>query len=512
MTNAAPRRRGHRSPDTVDEDLVGVRRPLRVERVAVEGLFGLFDHDVRLHRDHLTIIAGANGVGKTIILRMIAELIGGGAGPTLHAVPFDTFAAWFDDGGIVVLEKRLAQDECEWHFHGAYESLDPVRAPLESLAATPDLAPWVGDTWQREGDGWVDISDGERLTQEEFVRRYLPSVPPHLRRQLEKRLALGKAVQERLGFLQARIRVRLIDTQRLRYEVNDDTVPPHRRRRTVAAIDRYSEELGNRLSQEDSNYREVSERLDRLFTRLLLERGFSVGSNRNALSSEYDAFNREWQRLSAFGLVGRERQAPQALGELGRRWTLDELYGFITSRLANVELGQLSPAAFSSHLRPSQLSDDVDLKALATYLVIQRAKLSVFEKIAGKIEPFVELLNRRLRHKRLRIMSGHGFVFESQDGHVIAPSSLSSGEQHEVVLLYQLLFHSEPGDLVLMDEPEISLHSEWLWSFVEDIRRIQSVTGTDIVIATHSNEITEHNLGLVVPLGARDRIREGDTR
>jgi len=40
-------------------------------------------------------------------------------------------------------------------------------------------------------------------------------------------------------------------------------------------------------------------------------------------------------------------------------------------------------------------------------------------------------------------------------------TDLSSGEQQEVVMLYELLFCVQPGTLVLIDEPELSLHVVW---------------------------------------------------
>jgi predicted ATP-binding protein involved in virulence len=50
--------------------------PLRLDRVAVRGLFGIFNHDIPLDTPgDLTIIAGANGVGKTIMLKMIVEVL-----------------------------------------------------------------------------------------------------------------------------------------------------------------------------------------------------------------------------------------------------------------------------------------------------------------------------------------------------------------------------------------------------------------------------------------------------
>jgi len=57
-------------------------------------------------------------------------------------------------------------------------------------------------------------------------------------------------------------------------------------------------------------------------------------------------------------------------------------------------------------------------------------------------------------------------------GRPVDLESLSSGEQHELVLLYDLLFKTKKDTLLLVDEPEISLHIAWQKQFLSDLRRI----------------------------------------
>ena len=48
---------------------------MRVSEISVTGLFGIFNHHIPLtHSDRVTIIHGPNGLGKTMMLRMIAAL------------------------------------------------------------------------------------------------------------------------------------------------------------------------------------------------------------------------------------------------------------------------------------------------------------------------------------------------------------------------------------------------------------------------------------------------------
>ena len=68
-------------------------------------------------------------------------------------------------------------------------------------------------------------------------------------------------------------------------------------------------------------------------------------------------------------------------------------------------------------------------------------------------------------------------------------AKLSSGEQHELVLLYELLFKVKPGSLILIDEPELSLHVAWQKQVLRDLREVTKLVPLDLLIATHSPQV-----------------------
>ncbi|MEC4851793.1 MAG: AAA family ATPase, partial [Jaaginema sp. PMC 1079.18] len=82
----------------------------------------------------------------------------------------------------------------------------------------------------------------------------------------------------------------------------------------------------------------------------------------------------------------------------------------------------------------------------------------------------------------------------------LLPTELSSGEQHELVLLYELLFKVEPNSLVLIDEPELSLHVGWQVQFLKDLQEIVKLANLDILMATHSPDIIQDRWDLTVEL------------
>lgn len=68
------------------------------------------------------------------------------------------------------------------------------------------------------------------------------------------------------------------------------------------------------------------------------------------------------------------------------------------------------------------------------------------------------------------------------------------------MLLYQLLFKTESGSLVLIDEPELSLHVAWQQRFLDDLSRITRVASFDVLVATHSPQIIHDRWDLTVEL------------
>jgi len=79
--------------------------------------------------------------------------------------------------------------------------------------------------------------------------------------------------------------------------------------------------------------------------------------------------------------------------------------------------------------------------------------------------------------------------------------ALFSGEQHELVLHYDLLFRVRPNTLVLIDEPELSLHVAWQKRFLPDLLEIVAAAEFDVLVATHSPYIVGDHSDLMIGLG-----------
>lgn len=157
-------------------------------------------------------------------------------------------------------------------------------------------------------------------------------------------------------------------------------------------------------------------------------------------------------------------------------------------------------------LKDSRLKD-WEVRVLWTYLNDTDKKLQSLSKLLDRIDLLVDIINSRFRGKELQITSADGFKISSRSG-TISPVDLSSGEQHELIVLYDLLFNVTDGSLVLLDEPEISLHVSWQQRFVSDIQRISKITGSRFLIATHSPQIMHRWWGNSVALGQDEGVED----
>lgn len=85
------------------------------------------------------------------------------------------------------------------------------------------------------------------------------------------------------------------------------------------------------------------------------------------------------------------------------------------------------------------------------------------------------------------VIGRSGLRFKLPDeGDPIKESQLSSGEQQLLVLAYEILFRAHEGTLVIIDEPEISLHVMWQDTLVKDLVTMGEPAKLQFLMATHS--------------------------
>lgn len=460
---------------------------MRIKRIQIEKLFGMFDHDIPFNvSDRITIIHGPNGLGKTTILRMISEVSSMRFG-YFHSLAFKRFSLTFDDGKRLVLNKRQTHSRRRsdrltsaregtkevtidfslhagskkvqrWSFRQPdefYESRASFslhyrdtghRYPLHMIE---ECVPWLERTGRMR---WLDKRSGEMLSLDDVTSRYGRQLPFFVE-------TTASSPPEWLRNLLGGISAHLIETQRL-FSYASEEGTEHRRDRRLVTVEQYSENMAQRIQEKLRESGSLSASLDRTFPHRLLQEYVPGGIGDPEIRDQYRTQSEYRNRLMAAGLI--EPEKPVQL--------------------------------------PKSKLESADIRVLWHYMSDVDKRLGVFDELLKKVELFKDIINTRFLYKRLTLDKSHGFVFTNDNGVVLPATALSSGEQHELVLAYQLIFKVQAKALILVDEPEISLHVTWQHMFLDDLMRISKLVDLDFIIATHSPSIVHKRTDLMVPL------------
>lgn len=142
-----------------------------------------------------------------------------------------------------------------------------------------------------------------------------------------------------------------------------------------------------------------------------------------------------------------------------------------------------------------------DARALKVYFDDFDKKYAKYETLIEELDLFTDMVNRRFLFKHLEISAETGTKVVDDRGEEVNLLKLSSGEKETLVLFYQLLFEVPDGVLLLVDEPEISLHVKWQRMFAEDLHRIVSRKNINVIVATHSAQVINGNREIQIDLG-----------
>ena len=198
----------------------------------------------------------------------------------------------------------------------------------------------------------------------------------------------------------------------------------------------------------------------------------------------------------------------------GEELTKEEIKGrleeFEATRTRLMESGLLDQESGLPFQVPTSIDDIDEAKAsvLSVYVGDVSKKLAVFDELAKKIDLLRTIINRRFKHKRMFVGRDTGIRFTTDNGQPLDPTNLSSGEQHELIMLYELLFNVQEDSLILIDEPEISLHIAWQQEFLEGISEMVQLSNFDVLIATHSPQIINDRWDLTVELQDMPELQE----
>ena len=454
---------------------------MRITAVVVEGLFGIFNHTISLNtEERITIIHGPNGFGKTILLQMLNGLFNGNYAK-FRSIPFRKFEVQFDEGSAIWIDKiseSNSQQQISWE---DVTSDDSMTGEYAHLSKTPITINFLENDGQLNSFTLKSINEAEiPLPMIEEITGLEQIGPKLWRSDYGEALSLDEVI-DRFGHLlplkfeepdwwikvQESTKIHLIETQRL-LNISSRRLTRSRYMHSrspripwVPTVEEYSNELAEKIQQKLAQSVTLSQSLDRTFpARLVKQMGHSELTE-DQIRNKLDELESKRSRLEEVGLIDQKQEM--------------------------------------AFLPTQQISKDTE-GVLSVYIQDVEQKLNVFDEIADKIDLFKQIINERFLYNRIKISGQRGFSFFTVGNRHLPVTSLSSGEQHELVLLYQLLFKVSPDSLILIDEPELSLHVAWQQQFLQDLEKITQLASFDVLIATHSPQIIHDRWDLTVEL------------
>jgi ABC-type transport system involved in cytochrome c biogenesis ATPase subunit len=369
-----------------------------------------------------TLLYGTNGTGKSTVLRIIDDIAQARWGALIER-PFAQVRLTFGHGGTLTVARTQEGIEATLNDSTWRASNEEIKEAQRRLDARRQRAREFGRTMR---PNQLALFGENELDPESQWILTVPKLFP----------------------------VFLIGDQRLIAAPRVRAV--HERGSLQAAVTDFGGDMRAEMVRALSLYGAQSQELDRLFP-MKIARAFERDEASTAASSA-DAIA-DLQRV--LETVQTERTALQEVGLLGR---------------------EEGPVEFDAE----KLETEKIRPVIQAFAEDTLAKFSVLRDLRKRLELFSAFLNQHYQGKTVETSREYGFVIRLEDGRLLRPSQLSSGEQQILALAFRILFQSKPGTLILIDEPELSLHVVWQSTLIEDLAAMGTARDVTFLLATHS--------------------------
>ena len=428
-----------------------------IESIAIKNLFGYYSYDISVESQGLlSIITGLNGSGKTTIMRIIDNLSKG----KLHyfyELPFDSIEIKLrndhDPFGqplrIFIMKKNIEDKKGDKHSDNQPDTNVMPEKEVVFLCYIKDkgkekkVSEAVLMKKKKKGDS---IFDSTYMTFESFrislrdmdapVNNY-PNVDK-INYTIETK-NVGKSKGIPFTFYSS-FKVKFIEAQRLLISEQNKEKEQTTSKPTIKDV---ADKLAKHLKEARYNFLEESQKKSNNLIEKILN-----SKDKGMTEEEYN--------------LAREELMP----------TVDELKTY------NLASESIFPY------------NQQDKRILSVYIQDQKAKLEMFSDVLMELNLFSKLLKKKkFAHKEITFSPQDGLRAYTDKGLPIDLENLSSGEQNEIIILYRLIFDVSSDIILLIDEPEISLHVIWQEEFMSDLEEIAKVRKQQMIIATHSPQI-----------------------
>jgi ABC-type transport system involved in cytochrome c biogenesis ATPase subunit len=444
---------------------------MKIDAITITGLFDRFDHHINFDRaERVRIMHAPNGFGKTMILRIVNTLLSRPPRQLAH-MPFRTATITFDDSSSLSAMRSgndaTVKTDVKLIYRnkaGSEKEFRPDRRIRPNELTFPvgiieDIIPELDQIGQAT---WRHIGSGETLSLEDVLEQYEDQLP-------QNDGDIPRTPPEWLKEIRSQVSVRFISAERLtqRRSYRDEMARYHRVQRFVAderTVTRYSDELADQVRKTITGYGALAQSLDRTFPARLVSEPPPSDLTVDVLKEDLAEVDSKRARLVEAGLLKQEFDA--------WNWNARDL-----------DLDKV---------------DESKRGVLAVYARDAKEKLSVFDKLFTRVDALKRIANSRFLEKKVTV-GERGLGVVTLDGRNLSLEMLSSGEQHELVLLYDLLFRAD-NSFILIDEPELSFHVAWQAAFLSDLEEIAQISQFQALLATHSPQIIGDRWDLTIEL------------
>lgn len=418
-----------------------------LNKIIFKKLFGIFDYEIELKKQGVTIITGPNGFGKSTILKSINALYS-----------FDIFFFSELDFEEILFYSSDSKKGCICIKKQADELF------IDGIKIDADLI--NNEIYRRMRMGMRSSSfirlDNERLikrrTGEIFYKKDLIkfNLSENLKEDILELINKPELMEKLKDFSGI---TKFIKEQRL-LKVDNEFINEFRGESSVInVIEELPQKFKEKINKVSTRYSDVANKLDSTYPNRLFET--KTGITEDDYKKRIQLINEKFTKL--------------------KKYSIYDVQGLKVSK--NVFNSELSIA-------------------LKIYLDDFEEKYKVFDEFIEELDLFTDIVNNRLRFKEIKISREEGImVYKKDSEEKLRLDQLSSGEKQEIILFYELIFESEKSTHLLIDEPEISLHIEWQLNFLNDLLKIVDKKQFKVTVATHSPQIISNHWDIQVDLG-----------
>jgi len=438
----------------------------QIKSIVVEGLYGRLDVDV-IFKNSMTILYGKNGAAKTTLLHIIANLSAGNI-ERFAFLKFKSIRVILSTGELILLERFALTDGSNAQYVRVLVDGKSVVSPFPVYQVQTHMRGVRGDERRSKLLGQIR-TDAEQLPLNPAT--YFPAFRPTLEAWSGKTdEMLGYGIGTYLDPFSGSYPRRRSDR---RFSSREEMV-------TAFARDLFGDFVPviNYPSPQVIES-ELTESIRESFLEMsVTDRAMLT----NAFADVFDVIG-----TSDTGDVeSADHLVQEIVGYLDELAQENSNEQFDQSKMGVYE--QLRDSV--NGLSQRGLTDSA-IPFLKVYRESLRQRVEAQTKAFEKYDKYVSAVNEFFEGKEVGYQYRAGLRFgalylDLPNGETTGLKSLSSGERQILSLLYATVYH-DPSSIVLIDEPEISLHIDWQRMLLRKMAR--HLEDRQIIVCTHSPEI-----------------------